>query len=78
MRLNEIEGNTADEVLVTLDEIYRRLRIFSNTLNPSVDLRNATSYYLAMLDQDKENLDYWILKDKRINNIYVKIQNMRD
>lgn len=77
MRLNEIAGDTADIILDKLNNIYSKIRLFANTLNPSQELIDAANYYLSLLDEDRQNLNYWCLKDKRINSIYSKIQSLR-
>lgn len=78
MRLKEISGNSREEVLARLTRIFSVLRIYKNTLSPDIETINLVNSLLLELDADPVNLNYWLLRDKDINNIYRKIKNMRD
>lgn len=76
MRINEIFGDTADEVLDRLDKIRRDIGIYKNTIRPSRQLQELYNLQLESLNIDKVNLDFWIMKDSRIQSIYKRIQDL--
>jgi hypothetical protein len=52
MRLNEIEGNTREEILERLNQARRVMRWYANTISPSFELINLVSDYYNLINAD--------------------------
>jgi CRISPR/Cas system CSM-associated protein Csm2 small subunit len=76
MNLNEIKGNTAEEVLSRLDKVRYAVWAYKNSVNPSEELQEIFDIHMSKLNEDKENLNFWILKDRRVAKLYRRIQEL--
>lgn len=76
MNLDEVIGNTAEDVLSRLDRIKSVIWIYKNFENPPPDIKEVFDLQIQALNEDRQNLDYWVMKDPKINEVYNRIQEL--
>lgn len=74
MNLNEIKGDTEEDVFNSLNKIRRIIRLCANMSKPSQQLKELTKKNIKLMEIDLENLLYWSMRSKKIENIYNTIK----